>query len=77
MLPSGTGQDGERVQQSKQKEVEVGRARPQIVGATFAPAIPARKDGARAGNQVVPADRGHNRHGDLPTEHFIAGAPWS
>ena len=64
------------VQQSK-KEVEVGRARPQIVGATFAPAIPARKDGARAANQVVPADRGHNRHGDPPTEHSIAGATWS
>lgn len=75
MLSSGTGQEDERVDTATQKEAGVGRARPQSVGATFAPAIPART--APAANQVVPADRSHNRHGDPPTEHSIAGVPLS
>jgi hypothetical protein len=38
---------------SKQEtQVEVGHARPQIVGATLAPAIPASKDGASAQSRL-------------------------
>jgi hypothetical protein len=36
------------VDKQARNQVEVGHARPQIVGATLAPAIPASKDGASA-----------------------------